>query len=247
MKRLSYKEIENLKKFAKEGKSLYKIMKMTGFGKTTIYYHVRHSLNKNSRIEILKVSDWERGYLIGLFIGDGNFWLNPKKGEYRVVFNFNAKSESAIIENTTKILKKGGGKPYEQRFENTYRITCISKPFYQFLVNFALYKMASKGAEKIMKKNDIRNFESWNKEVRYGFVAGMIDSDGFLGADKVKYKRIIITTYSENFSFSLLHILNSLDIKCSLQNNKKSGAYNIRISTPSYEKHKERIRCVKGR
>jgi hypothetical protein len=245
MRRLTEKEIENIHDLAKKGKSLREITNLTGLGKTTIYYHVCGIIPKNAKADMSKISNWEKGYIIGLFFGDGNFWVDTKNYSYRIVMNFNAKSEGKIIQNALEIFRKTGCNPYTQRFENTMRITCISKVFYEFLGGFSAYTIVNKGNSKIKRKDNIKGFESWDDVTKYGFVAGVIDSDGFLGRDKTKYMRVIITTYSKNFVHSFSEVLKSLNISFHVQ---KSGhkRYNIRISTPSYESHKQKIKCVKG-
>jgi hypothetical protein len=246
MRRLTEKEIQEMRNLVVKGKSLNKIMQITGLGKSTIYYHVCDILPKSSKADLSRLSDWERGYLIGLFFGDGNFWVNSKNYSYRVVMNFNAKTETEIVRNVLEILRKTGSRPYTQRFGNRLRVTCISKDVYIFLCNHSSYVRVEKGNTIINRKDDIKGFELWNMETGYGFVAGMIDSDGFLGADKIKYVRVIITSYSKNFVDSFTRILKSLGIEFHVQTNRWNR-YDIRISTPSYQMHRQKIKCVKGR
>jgi hypothetical protein len=243
--KLNEKQIEKIKELAECGMSLRQIAELTNLGKTTIYYHICEILPKRSNSDLSRLSDWERGYLIGLFFGDGNFWVDKKRYSYRVVMNFNAKSEGKIVSNAMKILKNTGSRPYTQMFGNTVRVTCISKVMYDFLGRYFSYVEVKKGDKKIDRKDNIKEFDLWNEETKYGFVAGMIDSDGFLGLDKIRYLRVIITTYSQNFVYSFAKILKSLGIEFSVQRNRWDR-YDIRISTPSYEIHKDRIRCIKG-
>lgn len=245
MRKLTEKEIGRIKNLANKGISLNQIVRLTGLGKTTIYYHVCGILPKSNKADLSRINDWEKGYLLGLFFGDGNFWKDSKRYSYRVVMNFNAKTETKIVNNLLEILKKTGSKPYTQRFGNILRVTCISKAMYTFLGRYCTYVRAVKGNETINRKDDIKDFESWNEETKYGFVAGMIDSDGFLGADKIKYLRVIITTYSRNFVGSFTRILKSLDIEFHVQINRWDR-YDIRISTPSYQAHRHKIMCIKG-
>ncbi len=245
MNRLSNQEKKQLKALVKRGYSLNSISNKTGLSKSTIYYNISKLTKKMSKINIQKLSEWEKGYITGLFFGDGNLYLG-KRSQYRVVFNF-SKLETNIVNNLIKLIEKAESKATVTNPKEMKRITCTSKQLYSFMKIQSLYVRKRKGDKWIMKKIDILNFSKWNKDYKFGFVGGLIDSDGCITKDKGKYLRVFISTRSKDFVKSFSTILTSLHIIHSIQFSKTRDENIIRLSTPSYLKFKSDISAIKGR
>jgi intein-encoded DNA endonuclease-like protein len=145
MKRLTNSERNKIVNLAKSGVSLNKLSKISGRSKSTLYYHVQNFIRKNPNVELSLLTEWERGYLLGLFFGDGNLDFRKSSYQYRVVFNFNRKTEMPIVKRLMTMLEKCGCRPYLGLFKNKAnknlaRVVCLSKVLYEFLNKFVVYK-----------------------------------------------------------------------------------------------------------
>ena len=87
MKRLSKSEISTLIEMSKNGTSLNNICRKFNLGKSTVYYHVKKYVKKMSKIDMEKLSEWETGYIVGLFISDGNLSFGRRNYSYKTVFS----------------------------------------------------------------------------------------------------------------------------------------------------------------
>jgi len=62
----------NIQALAKKGLSLRRISAQLGIPKTTVYFHVKAYCRKMTYINLKALSEKEKGYLVGMFVGDGN-------------------------------------------------------------------------------------------------------------------------------------------------------------------------------
>jgi len=214
--------------------------------KSTVYYYVKNLVRKNSRVELAKLNEWERGYLLGLFVGDGNFDVRKKTYSYRVVFNLNYMSDLPISERIANIIRKASGLVYTTRYKNLLRVICISKRVYEFIRKFVVYKKKRRGNRMINKKLGVKGINGWSKEFKFGFISGMIDSDWYVGPDRGSI-RILISTSSNLLARQIYEICKSLGILSTIQKSKNNKTLTVRLSTPSFIKFKNQIKCVKGR
>lgn len=244
MRRLSENEKKSIVKLAKDGMSLSRISKKLGISKTTLYYHIKAFTRKMKKPEVERLSDWEKGYVVGLFIGDGNLYFGEKNYSYRVVFNFN-KSENGIVQTLTDILRKCGAMPNVITYRNMRRVVCVSKVLYNYMKDFTLYKKSPKGGILINKKIGIKNFLPWDLDLKFGFIAGMLDSDGYVGPDRNSI-RALITSSSRILANQIYEILGNLNLTSFLQFNTSKNSWTIRLSTPAFRNYKDKINCIKG-
>jgi len=57
-----------------------------GLRKSTVYYHARPYCRKQTKLNIKVLSLKEQGYILGMFIGDGNIIMKTSKGQYGLKF-----------------------------------------------------------------------------------------------------------------------------------------------------------------
>ena len=243
MKRLSSKEIKYLKKTSKIC-SLNSLVKITGIPKSTIYYHVKNNVRKVSKFNINKLDEWERGYIVGLFISDGTLHFDKEKYRYIIRFFLNNKSEWKIARRIMNILGKSELRSHANVYKgNRLVVSCYSKILYTYLNSFVFYKRIN-GRRK---KFDMIDMTEYSRLFKLGFIASYIDGDGYIGPDKSKNVRVLISTSRKRIAIKLKSVLESIDIKNTLQHNRKRDQYFIRLSTPFYLKEANNLNCVKGR
>lgn len=213
MERLARDETNKIIELIRKGVSLNRVSNKLSRSKITIYYYYK-KLNKRRKLKVdfQNLTNKELGYMIGLFADDGNLDFRKSNYSYRVVFNFNLKSESKIKKKLFTIIKKSGLDPFVINYSrrNTQRLVCISKKLYEFLKNFFVYTKTIRGERFINKKSRLQSFENWSKEFKMVFISGLIDSDGYVG----NYKGspfVIIAIESEVFSNQITQILKELN------------------------------------
>lgn len=246
MNRLTESEKEKILNFAKGGKSLNKISFETSIPKTTLYYHLKNHIRKNSQLELKKASEIEIGYILGLFFGDGHFDIRKNNYSYRIVFSFDLRRDKKIVKKLIQIFKTMKGKPYIVTFSsrNTVRVICISKKLFLFLKNFLVYKKLQRGKAIINKKFYLKNIDNWNKDRIRGFIAGIIDSDGHIGRTKYNSEFITIATFSKKFAQQIIYFLEIFGFLNSVSLDSQN-IYRIRISTKSFERILQLIPIMK--
>lgn len=138
----------------------------------------------------------EQGYLVGIFLGDGNIFLSNSRRIYRVRFFFSSERDREILERMVNILKQ----IFVQHKIRIYRdkkgeiiLEVHSKTLTQKLLEIT--------EDKTLKSIDLPT------EFLKGVLEGMIDSDGY-----VTWRRAQIVTANEKLRDQLSLILSKLDI-----------------------------------
>jgi hypothetical protein len=86
------------------------------------------------KININFLSDAEKGYLIGLFVGDGYLYYD-KWRHYKVEFYFNPIKDGDIAKFAIDLLKLIGLSPYTMHHHRCLIIRVNSKELYEYLAN----------------------------------------------------------------------------------------------------------------
>jgi len=162
-----------------------------------------------------QLGEKERGYLFGLFEGDGYRYHDKKSRHYHVEFYLNSIRDREIILFLISLLRKAGLNPseYLDKRYNCKRIRVYNKEFFEI----------------ISKNIDI---SSYSNEFNLGYVSGIIDSEGHV--DSKRHYIAIANTNSK-----MLHLcknfLNKIGLNASINKRKKGvkdtlDAYRMYIS-----------------
>jgi DNA gyrase subunit A len=121
------------------------------------------------------LTEKEKGYLFGLFEGDGYKIHDKKSRHYTVEFYLNSVSDKRIISYLISLLNKIGLNPnvYQDKRCDCKRIRVYSKGLF-----YNIFKKIKLGDK--------------NKEFNVGFISGLIDSEGYVH-NKKSYIMIINT------------------------------------------------------
>ncbi len=146
--------------------------------------------------DLTKIDHRDLGYLIGIYVGDGNIFQKYGINRLRIFLGLN---EKLIQEKVTQLIKQivSRFRTYETN-DNTHVIEVHSKQLVEMI--------------KILSdKNGLKTRE--NKNFLLGFIEGMIDSDGY-----VKRNYVEITTSNENLKRNILKVLQIFKIKTNIRN-----------------------------
>lgn len=126
-------------------------------------------------ISFEKLDEKEKGYLFGLFEGDGYSVHDKKSRHYHIEFYLNSEKDGDIIKYLVFLLSKIGLVPnlYKDKRFNCMRIRVYSKKLFGII------------SKNISIKNKCNNF-------CIGYVSGMIDSEGHV-SNKKHYIMIVNT------------------------------------------------------
>jgi LAGLIDADG-like domain len=113
-------------------------------------------------IILSNLNEGEKGYLVGLFIGDG-YLHQDRWRHYKINFYFNDKKDKDIVDYTILLLKKIGLSPYSMFHHGCRVVRLNSRCFYIFLKNIQYLYFSRK-----------------NEDFIIGFISGLIDSDGYV-------------------------------------------------------------------
>ncbi|MFH1229120.1 MAG: LAGLIDADG family homing endonuclease [Candidatus Aenigmatarchaeota archaeon] len=155
----------------------------------------------------------ERGYLKGLFSGDGYCYHDIKSGHFAVEFFLHSEKDKKIQEYLIFILRKLELNPiiYKDKRYHCNRIRIYSKQFYEFIN---------------------KNVRMSNKEFKVGFISGIIDAEGNVSHKK---SHIIVVNTNKELLARAKAYLSKLDINSTLTikkcfNQRWSKLYVLNIS-----------------
>lgn len=153
-----------------------------------------------SFLELLK--EKERGYLFGLFEGDGYKFYDKNSRHYHVEFYLNSERDKPIINYIFNILKKMGLNPslYQDKRCNCKRVRVYSKKLFY-----------------IIEKNVCLKDKS--KKFIIGFVSGVIDAEAHVNKKK-SYIMVVNTDYE--LLIRCQKFLKSINIESSISKRKPS-------------------------
>jgi hypothetical protein len=138
-------------------------------------------------ITLTNISHMERGYLKGLFSGDGYCYYDIKSRHFTVEFFLHSKRDKKIQDYIILILKKLKLNPIIYKDKRYYcnRIRIYSKQFYEFIN---------------------QNVRLSNKEFKVGFISGIIDAEGNVSHQKSHI--IVVNTSKELLSRTKMYLSN---------------------------------------
>ncbi len=149
-------------------------------------------------IDLNKLSERERGYVCGFYVGDGNIFIYPKQWIYRVRFH-------------TFI----GEKHIQEKIVTLFRKLCNNIRIYETKDHTLIIEIHSKdlvtGIQGLVTKDGLYK-ENLSKNFLIGFIEGMIDSDGYVQRNYAE-----ITTMNVRLKNNLVTTLKMLNIDCNIR------------------------------
>lgn len=196
-----------------------------------------------SKIDLSLLDDSEKGYIIGLFLGDGSFNRGRKTPRYVVRFALDAKRDQDVASRLVHVLQKSKKRSSVFPRGSTLIVKVCSKELVKYLQTSVYY--AANGNEKEKK---FRLDRDRSGAFQCGILAGIIDSDGHVH----EHLGTEIKTVSPSFFEAILNLVGNLGITVTTKKRKATyNAYSQKISHALYipssqmRKHRSRIPSVK--
>lgn len=197
-----------------------------------------------TRLDLALLNESEKGYIIGLFLGDGDINRGRKTPRYIVRFSLDAKRDRDIAARLHQIFEKGRKKINIFPRDSTLIVKVCSKE----LVNYILTCIEYKGNRNNQTEKKLLMSRDWSPGFKYGILAGIIDSDGHVQ----KHLGTEIKTVSPLIFEGILGILSNLEIKANTKRRKatensysKKTRYTIYIFSIQMKAHQDKIHSVK--
>lgn len=244
--RLTRNQISEIETLTKAGISIRSISKNLRISRSTVYYHAKDYCRKMTKLDLGLLSEHEKGYIIGLFLGDGSLNRGRKEPRFFVRFALDSKRDCDIASELAQILEKAGKKVSIFPSKSTLIVKICSKELAAYTQEFIAYR---KGLGGESGKNLLLN-RSWSLDFRYGVVAGIIDSDGHVH----RHLGTEIKTVSKEVFKSILKLFDDLGIaaktnvrEATRNSYSKKPRYVIYIPSHEMKLHKNSIASVKIR
>ena len=188
----------------KKGKSLDEISKITGLGKTTIYYHYRKYYKKKTKPVRISRNDSELlGEFLGVIAGDG--YINVDKTYHHRVRIFLNISEEEYASKLTEMITNFLGKPphrYVHLKGNCIQLSILSREVCNLIREYLDWE--SKGHRSKSRSVKLKKIESDDK-FKIGFLRGCVDTDGYINKNRIQFSTASkgLCDNTENFLRSL--------------------------------------------
>ena len=124
-----------------------------------------------SKIDLNLLDDSEKGYIIGLFLGDGSFNRGRKTPRYVVRFALNAKRDQDIADRLIRIFQIAKKRASVFPRESTLIVKVCSKELVRYIQTSVYYRASGNKKEKKFRLD-----RGWSSAFQYGILAGIIDS-----------------------------------------------------------------------
>jgi hypothetical protein len=177
----------------KNGHSINEIVKITGLGKSTIYFHYKKLKGrKNKKIEFKFKSDNEIGEFLGIFAGDGSYSKDKKKYHHciRIYTGYYEREYAKKVYNNFSLWFNKKPMNYILKFKG--RPTVVVNSYYSKELLILIQKYLKWEGKKTYSV-ELRDLNLKNKQFNIGFIRGLIDTDGSLDR---KRNRLSFSTVS---------------------------------------------------
>jgi len=202
MRRFTEDELHKIRGLVEDGASLSIIASKLKRNRSAIQYHAAKLRGRRAREKTLlieRLTDKERGWLIGCYAGDGSRYFRREAYQYEVKFALN-KNENPIVERVEEYLLRCGMKTRRSIDRTRVYVRCQSKKLFE-----SVEKWLSWQGRKKSKSVRLRDVLSCPNDFLFGFLCGLIDADGGT-------KRLYVSTSSQELTRDVEDICRRLGI-----------------------------------
>jgi len=202
MRRFTEDELHEIRRLVEDGTSLRVIASKLARNKSAVQYHaakLRPRIPRGKELLVERLTDKERGWLVGCYAGDGSRYFRKEAYSYEVKFALN-ENEYPIVERVEAYLLKCGMKTRRSIDRTRVYVRCQSKKLFE-----SVEKWLSWHGKKKSKSVRLRDFSSCSDDFLFGFLCGLIDADGGT-------KRLYISTSSRGLAENVQEICSRLSV-----------------------------------
>ncbi len=197
---------EKILQMIKKGVSLNKISKITGLGKSTLYFHYKKINGR--KIPLIKINFLKKdelGEFLGIFSGDGCFSMRPNYHYIiRIYIGYYEKHYAECLKIKFNEWFSKSPNIYTTYYRGKKSMITLyysSKEIYNLIKNYLDWE------DKKSYTIRLKNLDLNNIKFNLGFIRGLIDTDGSYYAPK---RRVSFSTVSEKLSQQVMTIIENL-------------------------------------
>ncbi len=215
---------------------------------STVYYHARSVCVHQTSFDLVVLNDKERGYLLGIYVGDGSLIRDKARGEFLVKIALDKTRDCDISEFIKSIFKRAGKLVTVTPWREMTTLRIWSKSFYDFI---RTYVRLQRRALSNRHTKILLDHEKWGRDFAIGFLGGLIDSDGYVvRSENGGHYGARITTSSVSLRNQLRRICHDLGVATSLHVDDRGTPdirprYIVSITSASMHSVCSEILCVK--
>lgn len=195
------------------------------------------------------LTERERGYLVGLFVGDGSRIVEEKSGHYGAKFSFDKNRDTEIVSFVRELFERSKKRVTLYNTRTLVTVKIYSKPFLAFLSAFVVYTSCEGRVRKTLV-----GVHTWPRNFILGFLGGLIDADGHVyeGKRRSCHSGASITMGNPILAEQLSILLDILRLKPTVRKMavypssfSKTPAYRIWFSKAEFSKVCTELICIK--
>jgi len=185
----------------KSGESVRNVASALHIPLSTTYYYARDHCRKQSFMDMERLGLKERGYLVGMMVGDGSLIRHEHRGEFLAKIALDKLRDHDIFQFVSLTFERSG-KRVSVRVERGMLILRVwSKSFYNFVLRHAGIRRSHVGIRRRSSSHHhtklLLSFRDWDRDFAVGFIGGLIESDGHIERSRCDgHYGAIITTSS---------------------------------------------------
>lgn len=206
-RQFSQAEKVEIQRLVKSGLSLREVSRRVGVPYWMVHRIAASYSKRQSRIDLNALTEHERGYIVGAFVGDGSKISETKSGHYGVKFSLDSKCDEEIAQYLRSLFVKASKRVTLYTEKTCLVLKIYSKKLLEFLLSFVNYAEVEG-----RKRKTLMGFEDWALDFQLGFISGLIDTDGYVhhGKQGIQHFGLSITTMNSVLSEQLMTMFGSL-------------------------------------
>jgi len=213
----------------------------------SVYRHAGRYSKRQTRMNIDALDEGEQRYVVGIFVGDGSRFFEPKHGHYGIKFGLDAKRDEDVASFLQELFVKAGKRTSMYADNTTLILKIYSKKLLGFLSQFVSYV-----EYKDEKSKALIGFKDWSSAFKLGFISGLIDADGHVYHKGKKHYGASIATINDYLKDQLVELLMGLGLVVRVKEMKpgkdsyaKKTAYGVHLPTAEFRKMCSRLISIK--
>lgn len=231
----------------KRGESVRRVAAALDIPLSTAYYHARDYCGKHSRMDIEKLTLREKGYLVGMMVGDGSLIRHEPRGEFLAKIALDRIRDQDIFQFLSSMFERSGKRASVRVEQRMFILRIWSKSFYNFILKHVRLRKrcSSHGRTKLLR------FEDWDRDFALGFIGGLIDSDGHVERSRRGgHYGATITTSSQSLRDQVQDLCKAHGVNASWRVNhhgcrNERPRYDVHIQSRDFNSLCSEIPCMK--
>lgn len=182
-------------------------------------------------MRVERLSARERGYMVGMIVGDGSLIRHKRRGEFLAKIALDRLRDRDIFEFLLSRFEECGKRVCVRIERGMIILRVWSRSFYEFVFQ---YVRLQRRRPRHHHTKQLLDIEDWDRAFALGFIGGLIDSDGHVERGKRQgHCGAAITTGSASLRDQVMQLCKAQQINVTCRVNHRGGGR----ERPRYSRH----------